>query len=154
QLLVEAVEAADVGQDHDGRAAAGPGLGGERGEPVAVRGFEHEIVVRDRRAPDDGHRRHRIELEAHASGSYAGGSRLHRVALLESHVERTDEFERRRARMQALSNELRARTAEVAAGGGTRAVERHRSRGKLLARERIDRLLDPGTAFLEFGALA
>jgi acetyl-CoA carboxylase carboxyltransferase component len=76
------------------------------------------------------------------------------VALLESRVERTDEFERRRARMQALVDELRARTAEVARGGGERAIERHRSRGKLLARERVDRLVDPGTAFLELGALA
>ena len=76
------------------------------------------------------------------------------MALLESQLERTDEFERRRARMQALVDELRARTAEVARGGGERAVERHRSRGKLLARERIDRLVDPGTAFLELGALA
>src|SRR4051794_15327194 len=56
--------------------------------------------------------------------------------------------------MQALVDELRARSAEVALGGGERAVERHRSRGKLLARERIDRLVDPGTAFLELGALA
>ena len=76
------------------------------------------------------------------------------MALLESHVERTEEFERRRARMQALVEELRTRTAEVSRGGGERAIERHRSRGKLLARERIDSLLDPGTAFLEIGALA
>jgi acetyl-CoA carboxylase carboxyltransferase component len=76
------------------------------------------------------------------------------VALLESQVERTEEFDRRRARMQALVEELRERTAEVGRGGGECAIERHRSRGKLLARERIDRLLDPGTAFLELGALA
>jgi acetyl-CoA carboxylase carboxyltransferase component len=76
------------------------------------------------------------------------------VTLLESQVERTEEFERRRARMQTLVDELRERTAEVARGGGERAIERHRSRGKLLARERIDRLLDPDTAFLELGALA
>jgi acetyl-CoA carboxylase carboxyltransferase component len=56
--------------------------------------------------------------------------------------------------MQALVDELRARTGLVAAGGGERAVERHRSRGKLLARERIDRLVDPGAAFLELNALA
>ena len=42
----------------------------------------------------------------------------------------------------------------MAAGGGEKAVERHRSRGKLTARERIDRLVDPGTAFLELNALA
>ncbi|MBV8395140.1 MAG: methylcrotonoyl-CoA carboxylase [Actinobacteria bacterium] len=56
--------------------------------------------------------------------------------------------------MEALVAELRERTAQVARGGGDRAIERHRERGKLLARERIDRLVDPGTAFLEFGALA
>src|SRR5216117_4040047 len=56
--------------------------------------------------------------------------------------------------MAALVTELRERTAAVARGGGERAMERHRSRGKLPARERVDRLLDPGTAFLELGALA
>ena len=63
-------------------------------------------------------------------------------------------FERRHAAMEALVTELRERTALVAAGGGEKAVERHRARGKLTARERIDRLVDPGTAFLELNALA
>jgi acetyl-CoA carboxylase carboxyltransferase component len=76
------------------------------------------------------------------------------VALLASRVERTDDFDRRRARVEALVTELRERTARVAAGGGERAIERHRSRGKLLARERVDRLLDPGSSFLELSALA
>src|SRR2546423_1846263 len=56
--------------------------------------------------------------------------------------------------MAALVAELRERTVEAARGGGERAVERHRERGKLPARERIDRLVDPDTAFLELGALA
>jgi acetyl-CoA carboxylase carboxyltransferase component len=56
--------------------------------------------------------------------------------------------------MEALVTELRERTALVARGGGDKAIERHRSRGKLTARERVDRLLDPGSAFLELGALA
>jgi acetyl-CoA carboxylase carboxyltransferase component len=76
------------------------------------------------------------------------------VALLATRVERTDDFGRRQSRLQELVEELRARTAQVAAGGGEKAVERHRSRGKLLARERVDRLVDPGTAFLELNALA
>jgi acetyl-CoA carboxylase carboxyltransferase component len=76
------------------------------------------------------------------------------VALLQSRVERTDDFARRQARMQELVEELQARTAQVAAGGGEKAIERHRSRGKLLARERIDLLVDSGTAFLELNALA
>src|SRR5438552_10959859 len=56
--------------------------------------------------------------------------------------------------MLALVAELQERTAQIAAGGGERSVERHRSRGKLTARERIDRLVDPDTAFLELNALA
>ncbi len=76
------------------------------------------------------------------------------MAVLTSQVERSDEFSRRRERMSGLVAELRERTTQVAQGGGERAVERHRSRGKLTARERIDRLVDPDTAFLELNALA
>ncbi|MCL4289943.1 MAG: methylcrotonoyl-CoA carboxylase [Thermoleophilia bacterium] len=56
--------------------------------------------------------------------------------------------------MEELVAQLRARTAEVARGGPAQAVERHRARGKLPARERIDRLCDPDSAFLELNALA
>src|SRR6266852_4378279 len=76
------------------------------------------------------------------------------MAVLTSQVERSEEFSRRFERMTALVAELRQRTAEVARGGGEQAVQRHRSRGKLTARERIDRLVDPGAAFLELNALA
>jgi acetyl-CoA carboxylase carboxyltransferase component len=77
------------------------------------------------------------------------------VAVLTSQVEReSEEFARRRERMDRLVAELRERTAEVARGGGDKATERHRSRGKLTARERIDGLVDPGGAFLELNALA
>src|SRR2546430_3930885 len=76
------------------------------------------------------------------------------MAVLESVVHRDEAFDRRRERMEGLVRELRERTAEVSAGGGERATERHRSRGKLTARERIDRLVDPGGAFLELNALA
>src|SRR5512145_3019170 len=86
------------------------------------------------------------------SGGLALGSSA--VTVLTSEVARDDTFERRRASMEQLVAELRERSALVAAGGGEKAVERHRSRGKLTARERIDRLTDPGTAFLELNALA
>src|SRR5437588_6259891 len=56
--------------------------------------------------------------------------------------------------MEQLVAELRERTALIALGGGEKAVERHRSRGKLTARERIDRLVDPASVFLELSALA
>src|SRR2546425_2711108 len=81
--------------------------------------------------------------------------RLKAMAVLTSQVEReSEEFSRRRRRVEGLVAELCERTAEVSRGGGQKATERHRSRGKLTARERIDRLLDPGTAFLELNALA
>jgi acetyl-CoA carboxylase carboxyltransferase component len=77
------------------------------------------------------------------------------VALLTSQLDRdAEEFARRRERMEELVAEVRERTAQVASGGGEKATERHRSRGKLPARERVDRLVDPGTAFLELNALA
>jgi len=77
------------------------------------------------------------------------------MAVLSSQVERDSEiFAERAERMEALVAELRERTAQVTAGGGPKAVERHRSRGKLLARERIDRLVDPDSAFLELSTLA
>jgi acetyl-CoA carboxylase carboxyltransferase component len=57
-------------------------------------------------------------------------------------------------RMQALAQELRDRLARVREGGGAESMARHRQRGKLPARERIDRLADPLTPFLEFSALA
>src|SRR5438094_1735250 len=77
------------------------------------------------------------------------------MVVLSPQVERkSDEFEGRRELMGGLVAELRERTAQVSRGGGQKATERHRSRGKLTARERIDRLVDPGGAFLELNALA
>jgi acetyl-CoA carboxylase carboxyltransferase component len=76
------------------------------------------------------------------------------MAVLETDVERDEVFERRRERLERLVAQLRARTAQIAQGGGEKATERHRSRGKLTARERVDRLVDPGGAFLELNALA
>src|ERR671936_2254969 len=77
------------------------------------------------------------------------------MAVLSSQVARdSDVYARRREVMDGLVAELRERTALVARGGGERAVERHRSRGKLTARERIDRLVDPDSALLELSALA
>ncbi|OIV36073.1 methylcrotonoyl-CoA carboxylase [Mangrovactinospora gilvigrisea] len=65
---------------------------------------------------------------------------------------------RNRAAHEALTAELRERLAVAAVGGGTpsseRARARHTSRGKLLPRDRVDRLLDPGSPFLELSPLA
>src|SRR5579862_4487941 len=53
-----------------------------------------------------------------------------------------------------LAGELRRAFADVKRGGGDEAVAKHKARGKMLARERIDALVDPGSPFLEIGALA
>src|SRR5699024_1877822 len=58
------------------------------------------------------------------------------------------------AAMEALVTELRRRLAAAADGGSASAREKHRARGKLLARDRIDRLLDPRSPFLELAPLA
>src|SRR6185437_9075749 len=57
-------------------------------------------------------------------------------------------------RMRALVSELQARRAEAALGGSERARERHVSRGKLLPRDRVMSLIDPGSPFLELSPLA
>ena len=67
---------------------------------------------------------------------------------------RAEGFRANDAFMRSLADDLRARLAEISRGGGDAARERHRSRGKLLPRERIGGLLDPGSPFLEFSALA
>ncbi len=66
----------------------------------------------------------------------------------------TPEYKANHEQTVASVGELRSRERVVREGGGTNAVERHRSRGKLTARERIERLLDPGTPFLELSSLA
>ncbi len=65
-----------------------------------------------------------------------------------------DAFARNDAAMRALVTDLRARSALAAAGGSPEARAKHTARGKLLPRERVERLLDPATPFLEIGALA
>jgi acetyl-CoA carboxylase carboxyltransferase component len=80
------------------------------------------------------------------------------VAVLRSSIDLDSELSLANAEaMRALVDDLRERTARLTAGGAggdERSIERHRSRGKLPVRERIDRLLDPGSAFLELSPLA
>ncbi len=64
------------------------------------------------------------------------------------------EYVANRDRMLALLEQLKTRIAQVRDGGGPRYVARHREQGKLPVRERIEKLLDPGTPFLELSALA
>ncbi|HEX7856480.1 MAG TPA: carboxyl transferase domain-containing protein [Sphingobium sp.] len=64
------------------------------------------------------------------------------------------EAQARAAHNRALAEELRGRVAQAALGGPEKSRERHAARGKLLPRERVERLLDPGSPFLEVGQLA
>jgi acetyl-CoA carboxylase carboxyltransferase component len=77
------------------------------------------------------------------------------VTALESRVDPSSaEFEANRAQNLALVADLRNRLTRVKEGGGEESVRRHVARGKLLARQRIECLLDPGTPFLELSPLA
>ena len=77
------------------------------------------------------------------------------MAVLESRVDASSaEFLANRAHNLRLVADLRARLAWVKAGGGEESVKRHRARGKLLARERIAYLIDPGSPLLELSPLA
>jgi 3-methylcrotonyl-CoA carboxylase beta subunit len=77
------------------------------------------------------------------------------MSIIESRISnRSDEFRHNSSAMQELVADLRARAAAIAEGGGERAREKHLGRGKLLPRDRIDRLVDPGSPFLEIGQFA
>jgi 3-methylcrotonyl-CoA carboxylase beta subunit len=77
------------------------------------------------------------------------------MSVLRSAIDpRSAEFAANAQAMGALVGDLRARVTQVAEGGGSAARERHRARGKLLARERVAELVDPGTPFLELSQLA
>ncbi|MHB0764072.1 carboxyl transferase domain-containing protein [Stutzerimonas sp. NM35] len=77
------------------------------------------------------------------------------MAILNTQINtRSPEFAANREAMLVQVNDLRALLGRVHEGGGEKAQLRHTSRGKLLPRERINRLLDPGSPFLEVGQLA
>lgn len=67
---------------------------------------------------------------------------------------RSESFISNDAAMRTLVAELRSRTENITQGGDERYTKRHKSRGRLLARERIDRLIDSGSPFLEVGQFA
>src|SRR5256885_7471686 len=74
---------------------------------------------------------------------------------LESHLDtHSPEFKANAQHHRALADDLQRRLAAVRQGGGAEQVKRHTARGKLFVRERVERLLDPGTAFLELSPLA
>src|SRR5581483_10137998 len=77
------------------------------------------------------------------------------VSILKSSIDSNSaEFRANAQAIRALTAELQARRVEAAAGGPQRARERHVARGKLLPRERVMNLIDPGSPFLELSPLA
>jgi acetyl-CoA carboxylase carboxyltransferase component len=77
------------------------------------------------------------------------------VPRIASHLDAgSGEFLHNREHMRGLVAELDRHLERVRGGGGEKAVQRHHARGKLLARERVERLVDPGAAFLELSPLA
>src|SRR6266542_5990534 len=77
------------------------------------------------------------------------------MAIIRSLVDtRSDEFRRNAEVYERRVDELRAALADVREGGKAEARHKHESRGKLFVRERVERLIDPDTAFLELSALA
>ncbi|MBS7457524.1 carboxyl transferase domain-containing protein [Coralloluteibacterium stylophorae] len=77
------------------------------------------------------------------------------MPVIQSRVDpRSAEFLSNAGQARALLDELERRLARAADGGGEAARDRHVARGKLLPRERIDALLDPGSPFLEIAPLA
>src|SRR5436309_11933643 len=77
------------------------------------------------------------------------------MAVIQSKLDPRDPtFAKNREAMEALVADLKARVAEIEQGGGEAARTRHAGRGKLLPRERVRALLDPGTPFLELSQLA
>src|SRR5476651_1729855 len=77
------------------------------------------------------------------------------MPIIESKLNpRSDEFRANAAALEALVADLKEKVAKITLGGGQAARDKHISRGKLLPRDRIAQLLDPGTPFLELSQLA
>ena len=76
------------------------------------------------------------------------------MSLIGSEIKKDDAFQRNSDYHRALSRNLEAKADTVKLGGGREAIQKHQKRGKLLARERIEKLIDPGSVFLEVGLFA
>src|SRR6185503_4750688 len=123
-----------------GRERQDPSRGGCRGGPGRIRLSLH----RGRRRAVLGHGPLR-PARALVAGAF----------LIKSQLKtRSAEFRANAERMQALVADLREKIATVTQGGDAAARDKHTARGKMLPRERVNRLLDPGSPFLEIGQLA
>src|SRR5690349_19327002 len=77
------------------------------------------------------------------------------MEILQTNINsKSEDFKTNSAHYKQLANELKERLARVHEGGGEKYRKRQQEQGKLFVRERIERLLDPGSPFLELSALA
>jgi 3-methylcrotonyl-CoA carboxylase beta subunit len=76
------------------------------------------------------------------------------MARIGSDIKKDQAFEKNATHLRGLLKDLQQKEAAIALGGGKEAIERHRKRGKLFVRDRIERLIDPGSRFLEIGLFA
>src|SRR5690606_23198422 len=74
---------------------------------------------------------------------------------LASHIDvNSTDFKENSTFNRELLSELKSRTEKIREGGGEEAIKKHKARKKLLPRERIEKILDPGSPFLELSTLA
>src|SRR6185503_2512593 len=96
----------------------------------------------------------RFHRAAQPLSSTVSSRRPPRMSVIVSQIDpRSPEFQASSARLRTLTDELHRELARIAEGGA-KAREKHVARGKLLPRERIRALLDPGSPFLELAPLA
>src|SRR5581483_11137287 len=94
-------------------------------------------------------------LDGRAPAAGDEGALLGALPVLRSALDsEAAEFRQNAAAMQSAVADLQERLRVAQSGGSEESVQRHRRRGKLLPRERIDLLLDPGSPFLELSPLA
>lgn len=77
------------------------------------------------------------------------------MAILQSKINKSaDSFQKNKAYLESQVKDLKDKVKDIINGGGSSAQERHKAKGKLLPRERIDKLIDPGSPFLELSQFA
>lgn len=97
----------------------------------------------------------RVFYTNHVRYAQYHGHMLDKVRPIGSSPDRnSDEFKANYTNMKCLVDELRKNVSVIVKGGDEKAISRHISKGKMLARDRIDNLIDPGSPFLELSQLA
>lgn len=98
---------------------------------------------------------HQCQLARRTAATYTSPHQAAQISIIPSNVEMSSQgYKENAASMGELTQKLTKLHAEVALGGPEKARQRHVDRGKMLVRDRVTALIDPGTSFLELSALA